>query len=133
MPNVNSAGIACGLQEPVTKGTKLEDAIVTPKATYIAADGYGKNVREALQKVATKKPKRMQHVVVKSEKDLDQLLASHPTLAALPSDAQARKTNRQAVAEESEVRICDDGLRRVAQRSQSEKAFPMACKSVEDE
>ena len=33
----------------------------------------------------------MQHAVVKSEKDLDQLLASHPTLAALPSDAHARK------------------------------------------
>ena len=46
MPNINSSGIACGLWEPVTKGTKLEDAIVTPKATYIAADGYGKNVWE---------------------------------------------------------------------------------------
>ena len=55
MPKINSSGIACGLCEPVTKDTKLEDAIVTPKATYIAADGYGKNVWEALQKVTTKK------------------------------------------------------------------------------
>ena len=50
-----------------------------------------KNVWEALQKDTPKKAKRMQHVVVKSEKYLDQLLASHPTWAALPSDAQARK------------------------------------------
>ena len=69
----------------------LEDAIVRPKATYIAADGYGKTAWEALQKVAPKKTKNVQHVVFKSEKGLDQLLASHPTLAALPSDAHARK------------------------------------------
>ena len=91
MPIINSSGIACGLWEPVTKGTKLEDAIVRPKATYIAADGYGTTAWEALQDVAPRKTKSTQHVVVKSEKDLDQLLARHPTLAALPSDAQARK------------------------------------------
>ena len=91
MPNINSSGIACGLRKLMTKGTKLEDAIVTPEATHIAADGYGKNVWEALQKVTPKKAKRMQHVADKSEKDLNQLLASHPNLAALPSDAQARR------------------------------------------
>ena len=92
-PNINSSGIACGLWEPVTKGKEIEDAIVTPKAKYIASDGYGRNVWEPSQKVMQKKnrPQRMQNVVVKSEKDLVQLLACHPTLAALPAAAQARK------------------------------------------
>ena len=94
MPNMNSSGIACGLWEPVTQGTKLKDAIVTPEATHIAADGSGKNVREALQKVTPKKAKRMQNVVVKPGKDVDQLPASHPTLAALPLDPQNPQGHR---------------------------------------
>ena len=52
----------------MTKSTTLEDAIVTPKANYIAADGYGRNVWDSSQKVTPKKAQRMQNVVVKSEK-----------------------------------------------------------------
>ena len=36
-------------------------------------------------------PQKMYNVVVKSEKDLDQLRASRPNLAAIPAGAQARK------------------------------------------
>ena len=87
MPDSNSTGTACGLREPVAKGTTLEDVIVTPKANDIAADGYGWNAWESLQKITPKKdrPQKIHSVVVKYEKNLDQLLASHPTLAALPA------------------------------------------------
>ena len=116
MPNINSSGIACGLWEPVTKGTTLEDAIVRPKATYIAADGYGKTAWEALQSVAPRKTRSTQHVVVKSE-DLDQLLARASDFGRSPIICSSPQGIRRVAAKESEVRICDDGLWRVTQCS----------------
>ena len=69
MPNNNSqgTGIACGLSEPVTNGRKLEDAIVKTKTNDIAADGYGRNACNTLQKSTLKKarPQKMHNVVIK--------------------------------------------------------------------
>ena len=129
MPNINSSGIACGLWEPVTKGTKLEYAIVTPKANYIAAYGYGQTAWESSQKITPEKerPQKMHNVVVKSEKDLDRLIASHPTLAALPVDAQARKEVAKLSPKNPEVCLRHSVLRRVVQCNQFEATFSMAC------